>query len=356
MPTAEQDFQLLKATFRSRGWYARPAGRVIGELAMHVATFVAGLSLIIMAGPWWIDAAGLLLVTLGLTGVGTNTHTSAHYASARRPWVNEALTYFGYSFFLQVSATYWWDKHNVRHHPHANVVTLDPDVDPSPWLALTRWEIERQTGFRRWYYEHQAIVFPLLIALNGFGFQVSGWRHLAAQLARADRRTHRHWIDLIVLASHWAIWIVIPAMWFFTLTDVILFHVARALTMGYALFAVLAPCHFPAEAQVITPAAWRRLDFIGRQTATSVNFHTNAYGRLIASGLNYHIEHHLLPTMCHVYHRQASPLVEEFCRKHGYPYRSFGWPTAVWKAYLNVRSPKAADAPRGDRLRSVTTA
>jgi fatty acid desaturase len=338
--TADEDFRALKAHFRSRGWYERPTARVVTELALHVGTFVIGVSLIAMPGGMWLDALGLLLVTLGHLGVGTSTHTSAHAATSRTAWVNDALTYFGYPFFLQVSATYWWDKHNVRHHPNANVITVDPDIDPSPWVALTRWELERQTGVHRWYYDHQGLFFPVLIAFNGLGFQLSGWTHLLTVLADRDARTRRHWLDLTALALHWLAWIAVPAT-VFALSDVLLFHLARAVTMGYALFAVLAPCHFPAEAQVLTPESWRRLDFIGRQTTTSINFRTGAYGRLLCSGLDYHIEHHLLPSMCHVYYPQASPLVEEFCRKHGYPYRSFGWGQAIWKAYANVRSPKA---------------
>jgi fatty acid desaturase len=227
----------------------------------------------------------------------------------------------------------------VRHHPHANVLTVDPDIDPSPWLVLTRPEIERHTGVRRWYYEHQAVALPLLVALNGFGFQLSGWLHLISRLARKQTRTHRHWLDLLALIGHWVVWIVIPLS-FVSPADVVAFHVARAVTMGYALFAVLAPCHFPAEAQVLTPQTWRRLDFIARQTTTSINFRTGALGRLLCSGLEYHIEHHLFPSMCHVFYPQASPHVEAFCRKYRYPYRSFGWGTALVKACANVRSPK----------------
>lgn len=340
MSAAERDFRALKSTFRERGWYARPTSRVVGELAVHVATFLVGLWLIVTPGGIWIDAVGLLLVTLGHLGVGTNTHTSAHYATSRRAGLNEALTYFGYPFFLQVSATYWWDKHNVRHHPNANVLTVDPDIDPSPWLALTRPAIEGSQGFQRWYYEHQAISLPLLIALNGFGFQLSGWLHLLGQLAGKETRTTRHWIDLLALLAHWLVWIVVPLA-FVSPASVIAFHVARALTMGFALFAVLAPCHFPAEAQVLTPAGWQRLDFFARQTATSINYRTNAYGRLICSGLDFHIEHHLLPSMCHVFYPQASPLVEAFCRDHGYPYRAYGWGTTLIKACANIRSPKS---------------
>jgi linoleoyl-CoA desaturase len=337
--TTAEDFRQLKAAFRARGWYGRPTGRVMLELAWHLATFLVGLTVLLASEAWLLTAAGLLLVTVGLLGVSTNTHTSAHYATARARWINEALTFFGYPFVLQVSATYWWDKHNVRHHPHANVLARDPDIDLSPWVALTAVEVERHRGLRRWYYEQQWLVFPFLIALNSFSFQVAGWCHLIRMLGGRRTRTSKHWVDLAALLMHWGVWIILPA-YFVPLSSILAFHVARAVTMGYALFAVLAPCHFPAEAQIITPAERQQRDGIGRQTAASINFHTGPFGRLLCSGLEYHIEHHLFPHMCHVYYPQASQPVAEFCRAHGYPYRSYSWRTAVWKALRNIRRPK----------------
>ena len=338
---AAEDFRRLKAAFRARGWYERPTRRVVLELAWHVSTFLAGLAVLASTEAWLFKGVGLLLVTFGLVGVATNTHTSAHYATARARWFNEALTFFGYPFVLQVSATYWWDKHNVRHHPHANVLDIDPDIDLSPWVALTAAEVEAHRGIRRWYYERQWLVFPFLVSLNSFSFQVAGWCHVIRMLGRRRTRTPKHWVDLAALLLHWAVWIILPA-YVVPLSSVVAFHVARAVTMGYALFAVLAPCHFPAEAQVITPAEQQKRDVIRRQTAASINFQTGAFGRLLCSGLEYHIEHHLFPHMCHVYYPQASGMVADFCRAHGYPYRSYAWGTTLRKALMNIRHPKQA--------------
>ena len=46
-------------------------------------------------------------------------------------------------------------------------------------------------------------------------------------------------------------------------------------------------------------------------------------------GLNYQIEHHLFPRVCHVHYRQLSPIVERLAAKHGVPYHSC--PT-LWQA------------------------
>ena len=329
----------LKAAFRERGWYARPTLRVLAELTWHVTTFLIGLTVMSCSNSLWVSAGGLFLVTLGLLGVGTNTHTSAHYATSDRRWLNEFLTYFGYPFFLQVSATYWWNKHNDRHHPNANVHELDPDADILPWFALTDRSIKDGGKFRRWYFRHQWLFFPVLLAFNSFSIQFTGWQHLLSCLRHSESRKRAHWIDLGALSMHWLIWIILPCF-FFSVQSVVMFNVLRALTMSYALFAVLGLGHYPSEAVVLTRRQRTELDFVGRQTITTVNFRTRFYGRLLCSGLEFHIEHHLFPTMCHVYYPRASVLIQEYCAEHGYPYRSFSWPETFWKAMLNFRNPK----------------
>lgn len=328
------NFAQLKARCVELGYFERPTFRVLCELAYHVGVFLAGLSIMIVADYVLVSAAGLCLVTFGICGVGTNTHTSAHYATSRRAWVNEFLTYFGYPFFLQVSATYWWNKHNVRHHPSPNQVDTDPDVDLSPWLALT----QPSAPAKSWRYRLQWLVFPVLVSMNSFGIQFGGWKYLMRSLLDPEVRRRKHWIDLGALVLHWSAWIVIPCF-FFPVASVIAFNVARALAASYGLFAILGPGHYPHEA-----VAYRqngvRPDFVLRQTATTVNFRTGFFGRLLCSGLDFHIEHHLFPGMAHVYYPRASRLVRAYCERHGFPYRSYSWPVAIWKAWANLYDPK----------------
>jgi linoleoyl-CoA desaturase len=63
---------------------------------------------------------------------------------------------------------------------------------------------------------------------------------------------------------------------------------------------------------------------------TTNNFaHENWLLSWYVGGLNYQIEHHLFPRVCHVHYRQLSPIVERVARKHGVPYHSC--PT-LWQA------------------------
>jgi len=40
-------------------------------------------------------------------------------------------------------------------------------------------------------------------------------------------------------------------------------------------------------------------------------------------GLNYQIEHHLFPTICHVHYREISEIVKKTAQEFNLPYNSF---------------------------------
>jgi len=109
--------------------------------------------------------------------------------------------------------------------------------------------------------------------------------------------------------------------------------------MGYGLYCVLAPGHFPAEA-IALPRAATNGDYALLQTASTVNFRTRFFGRWICSGLEYQIEHHLFPNISHTHYPKVSVVVQQFCLEHGLPYRSYGWSEVLWKSWLVLRRPK----------------
>ena len=90
-------------------------------------------------------------------------------------------------------------------------------------------------------------MFPITLAANGFNMQKSGWLHTIRMLRDPGQRKTAHWIDLGVLLLHYVATIGIP-MLYFNAGDVLAFYVLRIGLMGYAMFAVLAPGHFPVEA------------------------------------------------------------------------------------------------------------
>jgi linoleoyl-CoA desaturase len=330
----------LRKEFARRGWDKKATGRILVQLLSHVAIAVAGIAIFMMFHNPALRILGILISGFGCMGVGTNTHTSTHYGTSDKRWVNEALSYFGYPMFLGLSATYWWYKHVVLHHPAPNVVGVDSDADLLPWFAITADEVNTSSGWRRFYYRHlQFWLFPLALALNCFSIQMSGWVYLIRMLCDSKGRKTAHWIDLGAMVLHFAVWIGVPLL-FWPLPAVAAFYLLRTILLGYAMYAILAPGHFPAEAQRTTTEARRDVDFYEAQTAGTISFRTGWLGQFLCSGLEYQVEHHLFPNISHVYYPEVSVAVQKFCAERGLPYRSYTWATALWKSWVVMRFPQ----------------
>ncbi len=339
-------FTALRKDFIRRGWYEKATGRIIAELVGHVSLALAGITLFVFFHNLALRLFGLLLLTYGSMGVGTNTHTSAHYATSTKRWLNEALTYFGFPVFLGVSATFWWYKHVAVHHLAPNVMGVDTDADLSPWFALSGDEIEASTGWRRFYYVHlQFWLFPFAIAATCLNMQLAGAVYLLQNLFKPQQRKAAHWIDAGVMLLHGVVWVGLPLL-FFPLSYVLGFYFLRAVLLGYIMYMVLAPGHFPAEAQRTTEAAGKELEFFALQTSATVSFRTGLIGRFLCSGLEYQVEHHLFPNISHIYYPQVSVAVQEFCAEHNLPYRSLNWGVALWKSWQVLRLPQPVIGPR----------
>jgi len=59
------------------------------------------------------------------------------------------------------------------------------------------------------------------------------------------------------------------------------------------------------------------------QMATTTNFAPN--NRLLSwyvGGLNFQVEHHLFPNICHVHYRKISEIVKQTAQEYGVPYNS----------------------------------
>ena len=335
--TSHTSLASLYKEFEERGWHRKAMARILLELLINILMSSAGIVAFLMWDNPLIRACGIIVSTAGSIGVGTNTHTSSHYATSNTRWVNELLTYFGYPFFLGLSATYWWYKHLSVHHPAPNVVGIDEDADLMPWFAINEPGPARGGKLRGFYYKKlQWLVFPFFVAANGFNMQLSGLSYLIRALRNPLKRKRAHWLDLLAMLLFFTAWVGVP-MFYFSVTDVLAFYALRIGMMGYAMFAVFAPGHFPSEA-IRFSKDQRGLDRVMLQTAATLNFKTGLLGRLICSGLEYQIEHHLVPQFSHVYYRKMSPLVEKFCRDNGFPYRTLQWDYALWKSWMVFRN------------------
>jgi linoleoyl-CoA desaturase len=338
---------MLSADYRAlrkelHALYGTPdTARQVAQFGFHVAMNLGGAALYFAApegaAGGWLACAGALASSLGCLGISTNAHTASHDAIFRGRAANQALVHAGFPFLLMVSANYWNHKHLVVHHPVPNVIGLDDDIDLAPVFAFSEDEYARARGWQRLLFRWQWLIFPFALALNGLNAQRQGAVFLYRKL-RSSRRKPRHFVDLGLLLAHVAVFWALP-MAFLPAGEVLLFHLARMVLLGYAMFAAFGAAHFPEEA-VAVDKRLAKSDYVLLQTATTVNFTTGPFGRLLCSGVDFQIEHHLFPEFSHTHYPKMAPRMQAFCREHGYPYRTLGWGEAVWKSLAAMARPR----------------
>jgi linoleoyl-CoA desaturase len=339
----------LNREFVKLGYHRKCTGKILFELFFMVTLMVGGIFVFLLYDSLLVKLFALWFSTLGLFAITTNTHTAAHYATSNKWWVNWTLQILGYSYLIGMSAAYWRHKHAVVHHPTPNVIGLDDDIDLMPYFHFNEEDWARAGRWGRIYQKYQWLLFPFSINFNGLNLQFAGWRYLWSVMRDPKQRRWIHWVDLSVLFLHHASFWALP-MLFFNPWNVLGFYLLRQALLGWSIFIVFAPAHFPAEALFLSSGNQDRAtylknrDFVLLQCATTLNIKTTWFGNLFCGGTDYQIEHHLFPGISHPYLVKMAPLVKSWCEEHGYPYRTVTFTTGIWKSWMSLKKPKPVHA------------
>jgi len=289
-------------------------------LTWLVATY---LLLLLWAESWWTFAALGISMGLALAAVGFSIqHDGGHGAYAERPWLSRvaalALDGIGGSSYM------WHHKHNVLHHTYPNVEQVDDDISQSPWLRLSKTDpylpVHR---YQHWYaWVLYAFVTPKWVLVDDFrriASQRAGARHVPPPTGATLRTLllgkvfAYSWLFIIPLAVHGPSW------------GMLALYVFIAWVWGCTLATVFQLAHCNADAETMSwPKDGETLEhgWAEQQLATTVNFSPgNAALTWYIGGLNYQIEHHLFPKVCHLHYPALSPIVRKVCEAHGVEYR-----------------------------------
>jgi linoleoyl-CoA desaturase len=268
----------------------------------------------------------VLVMSLGLAGIGLSVmHDANHGAYARRNWINVVL---GYSMnLIGANAFNWKMQHNVMHHSYTNIHEEDEDITPRGALRLsphTAWKKMHKYQFiYAWFlYGLMTIVwlffkdFVRLVVYRKNGMAKKQGANIGSE-----------WVILIISKLVYVGYIlVIPLLftslsWWMILLGVFFMHYIA----GFILAIIFQPAHVVEGTTYPLPDENRNLetDWAVHQLLTTLNFGNNSrWFSWYVGGLNFQIEHHLFPNICHVHYRKISTLVQETAREFGLPYRS----------------------------------
>lgn len=269
----------------------------------------------------------VLIMGFGLAGIGLSVmHDANHGAYSGRPWVN---TLVGYSLNVVGANVFNWKmQHNVLHHSYTNVHNEDEDIDSRGVLRLSPHSNLK--------YMHR---FQFIYAWFLYGLMTIVWmvtkdfiRILRYQknglIKKHKANIKREWCILIVTKIFYTGYIfIIPLLvtsllWWQILIGFFMMHYLA----GFVLAIIFQPAHVVEGTTFPLPDEHRTLEtsWAIHQLTTTTNFGNNSrWFSWYVGGLNFQIEHHLFPNVCHVHYRKIAGIVKETAREFGLPYKSF---------------------------------
>ena len=276
-------------------------------------------------------------------------HDGNHGGYSDRSWVNGLMAL---SLDLIGGSSYVWKwKHNVIHHTYSNIAEVDADLDVGFFARLAPSQAHH--GFHRFQHLYLWVLYGFLpfkwIFVDDF-LDLSRGR-IGTQ--RMPSPTKGQLAVALGMKAFYFTWAIALPLWLHPFAGFALAYCVSAVTLGLSLAIVFQLAHCHALAEFPLPASDLRMtqDWAEHQIATTVDFARDS-GVLtwMLGGLNFQVEHHLFPKVCHVHYPAISKIVEATCKEYGVQYRSHdSFMQAVvaharW-LYQMGRAPQAVPAP-----------
>ncbi len=266
------------------------------------------------------------MMGLGMVGIGLSImHDANHGAYSKNKNVN---AFFG--GLLNVVGAYhinWKIQHNVFHHTFTNIVGHDEDIGRTIIRFTPKHPYFRAHRFQAFYAVLLYMIFPFVWIFSKDFEQYSRFskQQLYPRMGRSNRRALAEIILIKLL--YWPTTLILPMMvsnwgWEHTLVGFFMHHFISGIILALAT----QPAHLGDDMEFFTSQdnqGSMENSWAVHQLKTTANFAEKS--RFLAwfiGGLNFQIEHHLFPSVCHVHYKDISKIVRATAHEYNLPYKS----------------------------------
>lgn len=294
---------------------------MVGMYFTPYALMVAG----VISHPWAALACWLIM-GVGVAGIGMSVmHDANHGSYSANPTVNR---WVGYMLNLVGGlALNWKIQHNKLHHSFTNIEGHDEDIAPRVIMRFSphdpRYGVHRFQHYYAWFFYGLMTLswitvkdFRQLIDYRNRGLLGKKTKQFPLLLAQT----------VLLKVAYFAYALVIPLLtinlpaWQIV-GGFLLMHFTAGLILGsvFQLAHVMPTSEYPqANEDNQVSNQWA-----AHQLRTTTNFAPDH--KLLnwyVGGLNYQVEHHLFPNICHIHYPKIAPIVQRTAEAHGVPYHS----------------------------------
>lgn len=313
----------FKESNKSQNADLRMYVKTVVLVSAYILPFVA---IVAFAPSFWVMTGLWAIMGFAMAGIGMSVMHDANHGAYLR---NEAGNKFiGLILNLLGGSVYNWNlQHNVLHHTYTNVSGKDNDIDNKLILKFAPHGEVKPVHKHQWYL---AFVFYAILtiywALAKDHVQFFKYRKEGVNKLSKKENT----IFLLKITAMKVIYFLVafglPMMAGYTFWQVFAGFMVMHLIAGVVLSVVFQLAHVVESTDFPLPDEKGNMEnsWAVHQLHTTADFaRHNKFLSWYVGGLNFQVEHHLFPNICHVHYADLAPIVKETAAEFNYPYNEF---------------------------------
>jgi linoleoyl-CoA desaturase len=295
--------------------------KTIFMISLYIVPFL--LLILSIENVGWIFLMWVLM-GFGMAGIGLSVmHDANHGAYSKNKGVNKMLGFV--INLLGGNDVNWRIQHNVLHHTYTNVTGMDEDIDPGKVLRFSphaeRYKLHRYQHVYAWFF--YGLMTLMWCTVKDYKQAV---RYKRMDLMKTQNVSFGGLLATIIISKviYFAVFLGLPLAfspmaWWGTVLCFLLMHFIA----GLVLAMIFQPAHVVPCSNYPVPDNSGNIDadWAVNQLFNTMNFAPKA--RMFSwyvGGLNFQIEHHLFPNICHVHYDKLSQIVRDTATEFDLPY------------------------------------
>ncbi|HEX6914763.1 MAG TPA: fatty acid desaturase [Chitinophagaceae bacterium] len=305
--------------------------------ALYLGTYITALkfgqNLGVLYGCYLL--LGLLLVLNFLNLI----HEAVHGTLFRNKRLNNWYVHF---FDLMGANSYIWKiRHTRFHHNYPNVMGWDTDFEQSPIARV--FPHGPFSAMHKYQHIYLPLIYPLYLLNWLLVRDFKDFFNKKQIVWKAVKIPAIEFVKLFFFKAFFLGYTVIVPKHLLNIswaTAISAFLVMVFTASVISLLVLLSPhasteSEFPVpDAEGKMPAPW----FVHQLSCTNDVVEDNWFTRFFMGCFNYHIAHHLFPSVNHVYYPEITPIIQRFAESNNLPYRQFPLVTSLRNHYLLLKN------------------
>lgn len=302
------------------------ATMVVKTISMLLMYFVPFTLILCCSFPFYINLFLAVIWGFGLAGIGLSVmHDANHQSYSHNALVNKLL---GYTLNVVGGNAYTWQvQHNVLHHTYTNIQGHDEDLDAGIVVRFSKKATHRPFHKFQHYY---AFALYTLVTISWVVIKdlKKLFKYHRENIYYGQTSTKKELAIIVLSKSLYLTYtIAIPLLLFDVVWwQYLLCFLTMHLVAGLILSLIFQPAHVVDLAEFPIPNDNNEIEngWAVHELLTTANFaRKNTLLNWFAGGLNFQVEHHLFPTICHVHYEAMAPIVKMTAEEFGLPYNEF---------------------------------